>query len=106
MKKRGFILLIIFSVVFLGYKEAYYIFYVKTSENLENNLVISDTMTINLKQIDDEYLKFKNIKIRNDFSKFSLLESNLENISRYVLKDNGDAIASFWFETSDPLFID
>ena len=97
MKKRISILLIIFLLLFIVFKASDYIFYTIISENLKNNLVISDTMTINLKQINDEYLEFKNIKIRNDFSKFSLLESHSENISRYVLKDNDETghFASF-----------
>lgn len=106
MKRKVFILLIIILMVLLGYKAAYYIFYMKISENLKNRLVINDTMIINLKQINDEYLEFKNIKIRNDFNKFTLLDSTSLNISRYILKDNNETIASFWFGTSDTMFID
>lgn len=59
-------------ILFLGYKAINYIYYTKISSNLKNYLAINDTITINLKETNKEYLEFKNIKIRNDFKDFEL----------------------------------
>ena len=86
-------------ILFLGYKGANYIYYTKISSNLKNHLAINDTITINLKETNKEYLEFKNIKIRNDFKDFELLDFGNNDVKKYILKKNNETFAAFVFGT-------
>ena len=67
-------------------------------ESLKLNEIVIDTRILN----DNDYLKANGIKIKNDFKEFALLEDDIENHERYVLRDeNGKTKASFWFGYAD-----
>lgn len=70
--------------------------------NIEN-LKLKDEIAIDTKILNDnDYLEANGIKIKNDFKEFTLLEDDIENHERYVLRDkNGKTKASFWFGYAD-----
>ena len=99
----GFILLIIGYVVFKTFNIYFYnvnsVMYDSYSK-FSKGLVIKDTVSIKTQKLDKEkYLSFNNIKIRNDFKKYTKLKQTEEdyNLIKYVLyDDNGKVKASFW----------
>lgn len=69
-------------------------------KNFMEHFTITDTMTINHKNIksNEEYLTFKNIKIRNDFKDYEIIEElSDEDSIKYGLYDKKhELVASFW----------
>lgn len=64
----------------------------------KERLKIANTITIENKKLnDDEYLIFNDIKIKNDFEKFEILDNSTDEHRMYVLKDNDVVKASFGF---------
>lgn len=62
----------------------------------KERLKIANTITIENKKLnDDEYLIFNDIKIKNDFEKFEILDNSTDEHRMYVLKDNDVVKASF-----------
>lgn len=109
MKRKGIIygvvfLFIIFFIYF-GYKIFNFCYY-NVDTNSYNELKFADSMKINKKAIDEnEYLVFKNIKIKNDFKDFKIMENQSksdENIKYALYDKDGKVKKSFWMgkETS------
>lgn len=105
MKKKVIIISAIIVLILLGYKTMNYVYYTKNISKLKNHLEINDTITINLKETNDEYLEFKNIKIRNDFKDFELLDFGNNDVKKYVLKKNNETFAAFELGFSEDYFI-
>lgn len=111
-KKKVFIIigLLLVICVYFGYK-GFNLFYYNinnlTTENYDsivNSLTIKDTITINTKKLEsDDYLTFRNIKVKNEFSNFKLLENQFsDNNIKYALYDeNNNLKASFWMGITD-----
>ena len=95
MKNKVIIISAVVIAILLGYKTINYVYYTKNSSNLKNHLEINDTITINLKKTNEEYLEFKNAKIKNDFKNFELLDLNNNDEKKYVLKKNNELFATF-----------
>lgn len=114
MKKKYIILIVVllFLIIFgyLGYK-IFNLYYYNTNDIMEDNyknflnkLEIKNTITINTNSNVDNYLTFKNIKIRNDFEKFKKIDESDDMLEyvKYVLYDeNENAKAGFVFGISD-----
>jgi len=63
------------------------------------NFKIVDTISINKNSsVMNDYVTFKNIKIRNDFNDYSKMEQiSTDDSVKYVLYDeNNESVASFW----------
>lgn len=104
-KKLVIVIMIILLVLYFGYK-GFSLIYYHVDYDLDSNYDIKNTITINHKDIQsDNYLQFKNIKIRNDFKDYEKLETSvpIENTSdKLVLKDeNNHTTKAFWMGTSD-----
>ena len=92
---------ILFVVVYLGYKGFNYILY--NSENISdksyneymNSFKLHDDMVVSKKDIDGNFLVFRNIKIRNDFTDY-VVRYESEDSKVYQLDDkNGNEVAIF-----------
>lgn len=98
-------------VLYFGIKSFFLLYYyninVITTDSYNDfisGLKISDTMTIDKVSIDSkDYLSFKNIKVKNEFSDFKVLEDQVSSDSiKYVLNDSENNIkASFWMGVTD-----
>ncbi len=112
MKKKILIpiLIVILILLYFGYKEFNLLYYdidnitIFDYETFVNNFKIKDTLTIEHKEIDsNDYLQYKNIKIKNDFKNFEKIDSTLDssNISseKFILKN--DTTAAFWMSITD-----
>lgn len=100
MKKRIIIISISLLIIYFSYKIFILKYYdiEKFSNLLDFNY--KDKITIKHKDIDDNsYLKFKNLKIRNDFKLYQNLDQIVDenSSSKLVLKDtNNKVIKAFW----------
>ncbi len=112
MKKKILIpiLIIVLILLYFGYKGFNLLYYdvnnvtIFDYETFADNFKIKDTLTIEHKEIDpNDYLKYQNIKIKNDFRNFEKMDSTLDssNISseRYILKN--DKTTAFWMSVTD-----
>jgi len=110
VKKRNKILIGMAILILLGYfcykgfnLIYYHSFY---TSDFGDDLEIVDHIRLNyheeLKE-KEEYLEFKNIKIRNDFKNFNYRKDiSTDNIFKYVLYDKDNEIeASFWVSEND-----
>lgn len=99
------ILIMIAIIIYFAYK-CFNLFYYNIDnvttvdyKSIISGLKVKDNMTISSKSIDeDNYITFKNVKIKNEFSNFKVLEnqSNDDTI-KYALYDNSNNVkASFW----------
>lgn len=101
------IIILIVIILYIGFK--FFMLNVYNPETITNkedyqnfmeHFAITDTMTINHKNIknNEEYLTFKNMKIRNDFKDYKVIEElSTEDSIKYGLYDeNNELIASFW----------
>lgn len=107
-------IIIVVIVVFIGgffgtkiyYLHKYNIVSVSDEEyfNYRDKLKVDNTINIKSKNLNEnEYITFKNIKVRNDFENFEVLDSSDDQI-RYVLNKNDKVEASFWYGiTTDSL---
>jgi len=108
MKKRSvFYIIILFIVFFICFAYKIFNFYYYNSDTSSyNELKFSGFMKINRKLINEnEYLIFKNIKIKNDFKDFKIMENQSksdENIKYALYDKDGKVKKSFWMgkETS------
>ncbi|MBQ7140240.1 MAG: hypothetical protein IJO32_01900 [Bacilli bacterium] len=113
--KKKYIILVVSSLflLVLGYFEykIFNLYYYDTNDIMEeqyvnflNNLENKNTITINTNLNVDDYLTFKNIKIRNDFEEFKKIdESNdvLEYVKYVLYDENEKGQAGFVFGISD-----
>ena len=107
MKKFKIVLisLLILIIGYFGFKIFFIYYYNVDSMNVENyediinGLKIKNKITIKSEVLnEDEYLTFKNMKVKNDFKDFKLLENNEnQDFIKYALYDENDKVkASFW----------
>lgn len=110
-------IIIVVVVIFIGgffgtkiyYLNKYKILRVTNEEYQEHKekLKIAKTITIKNKNLsEDEYLIFNDIKIKNDFEKFEILDSSTDEHRMYALKEDNKVIASFWFGATADSLID
>lgn len=93
----------------LYYLNKYNISRIKTEEYQESKerLQIKNTIMIENNKLNaEEYLIFNDIKIKNDFEKFEILESSTDEHRMYALKENDQVIASFWFGATTESLVD
>jgi hypothetical protein len=113
MKKKSIILIVVGILLVLGayfgykgFNLYYYNINNITTENYQkfiDGLKITNNITINSEKLNDsQYLTFKNIKVKNEFSNFQKLDNQYsEDTIKYVLYDENDKIkASFWMSTT------
>ena len=103
MKKKIIIIVLILLLVggYFGIKGFALSYYdVGVYNSFKDDLTIKDTMTIKKSNLTDgEYLTFKNIKVKNEFKNFKLLEQDSDLI-RYGLRDDkNNLIATFFMGT-------
>lgn len=113
MKKKYIFLIMIPLLIVLGYLvyKIFNLYYynidtIKEEQyvNFLNNLEKKNTITINTNLKVDNYLTYKNIKIRNDFEEFKKIdESNhmLEYVKYVLYDENENAKAGLVFGVSD-----
>lgn len=110
MKKKIIIPIILVIALIIGYfgVKLFYLYYYNIDSatltdysNFIDSLKITDTMVITKSETED-YLSFKNIKVKNEFSNFKKLENQYsEDTIKYVLHDeNNNVKASFWMGTT------
>lgn len=110
-------IIIVVVVVFIGgffgtkmyYLNKYKISRITTEEYQEHKerLKIANKITIKNKNLnDDEYLIFNDIRIKNDFEKFEILDSSTDEHRMYALKENDKVVASFWFGATTDSLVD
>lgn len=105
MKKKKILLIVLIALVvcFLGYK-IFCLSYFKVErfatgefENFLNGLEVKDKLTIKTNNSSNDYLEFKEMKVRNDFKDFSTFEPTVENSLKLVLYNEDKSVkASFW----------
>ncbi len=108
MKRKNIILIIIgiflIAGCYFGYK-AFNLYYYKIDDAMiTNNLTITDTLTINTEQLEqNQYLTFNNIKIRNDFQEFEILEdvSSEDTIKYSLYNEDNEVTSSFWITSEN-----
>lgn len=62
-----------------------------------DSFVINDTLTINHKVTNSNYIEFKNIKFRNDFTDYETIKDDDDSTLKYALYDeNGKIKSYFW----------
>ncbi len=97
--------LLILIIGYFGFKIFFLYYYNVDNMNVENykdiinGLKIKDKITIKSETLNEnEYLTFKNMKVKNDFKDFKLLENNEnQDFIKYALYDENDKVkASFW----------
>ena len=105
--------LVIFAVLFLalsyfGYKFIMlrkYDYPVKEGyEEILKGITPTKELTINKKNIDIDYLEVGNIKIRNDFKEYQLIEDNNYETSmpiQYAKYENGEAVSKINFHIDE-----
>lgn len=114
MKKIGIVigLLVFLSVVaFIGYKMYYinyYNFFSNVNESNYHTYInsLKEDNRVNIKKDNSvgDYIEYKNMKIRNDFQDFNLI--NTSNY-QYALKDaDGNTKAVFWLIADESSYID
>lgn len=91
--KRFIIITLIVIIYFLIYKELMVIKYTQKPDITEyaNGILekYKDPDTIKIEKLDaKDYIEYKTVKIRNDFSKYEKIESS-SNSLQYVLNENG-----------------
>lgn len=112
MNKYKKVLLVVFLVLIMGIYFGYKAFnlYVCYNYDLYRESVdkfnIKDTIYINKKEIgsEEEYLGFDNIKIRDDFKDFELMNDgdSTNDLVKYMLYDEKrEVIAGFWMQVID-----
>ena len=113
MKNKKFLIIIVAILLVLSYfvYKGFCLYYYDigniTTENYKDyfeTLRFTDTMTIRTQKLkEDDYLVFKNVKVKNEFSNFKLLENQVsDNNIKYVLYDeNNNLKASFWMGITD-----
>ncbi|MBQ8902659.1 MAG: hypothetical protein IJY87_06365 [Bacilli bacterium] len=118
-ENKGLIIgiIIVVVVVFIGgffgtkifYLNKYNISRVTNEEYQEHKekLQIKDSITIKTQKLqENDYISFNDIKIKNEFEKFEILESSTDDHLKYVLKENDKVIASFWFGATTESLVD
>lgn len=113
MKNKKIIFTIIPILVLIGLYfgiKGFYLLHYKTDSittesynSIKEGLAIKDTITV--KKSDDlnnDYLTFKNIKIKNDFKNYKKLDNQASNDDvKYALYDEeNNIVASFWMGTT------
>ncbi len=95
----GVVFLFIIFFIYFVYK-IFNFYYYNVDANSYNELKFSDSIKINKKAIDEnEYLVFKNIKIKNDFKDFKIMENQSksdENVKYALYDKDGKVKESFW----------
>jgi len=111
IKSVSIVVLLTFLVAVIGFVSYKGIMLVKYNvepienyEELINSLSMDETLKIYKRTINEnEYLKNKDIKIRNDFDDYELIDSALEyDSTKYLLyNDNGEVESAFWMGSMD-----
>lgn len=98
-------LFLILIIIYFSYQTFLLIYYnINYVQGIDYNsfikgLKITDKMTIKTEYLDNEdYLEFADLKVKNEFKNFQLLEQQATDDSiKYVLRDDkNDVVASFW----------
>lgn len=110
-------IVIVVIVIFIGgffgtkifYLNKYNISRVTNEEYQEHKekLQIKDSITIKTQKLqENDYISFNDIKIKNDFEKFEILDSSTDEHRMYALKENDKVVASFWFGATTDSLVD
>ena len=104
MKKKVFVCIavILFILLFVGYKGYFYLIYRpenisdKNYDNFMKSFETHNDININKKNVEDNnYFIFKNIKIRNDFKDYVARLESEDNITYELEDENGNKKAIF-----------
>jgi hypothetical protein len=120
MKKKNIIIIIAISIVlitgYFAYKGYHLYSYTHDTtlvlddyyDEIEDKLIIGGTKTINKIVIpDEEYLSFKDFKIKNDFSELTQDDELSDKYLKYSLHDSDDKlVSSFLIRIEDYTLID
>lgn len=113
MKKNIKIIIIVFTLVVLGYfgYKGYNLYIYKDTDaykELIKNFKVSQELNISHKEVaDNNYLVFKNLKIRDDFKDYVILDEGEDPYGEYIkyakYDESNNLIASIWLGKQKPL---